>query len=88
MLNTKDSAGFLAPLAPVVASLQAVTIPDEENPLPASALVASARAIGIAGQEAPSIAAALRAIAASGERGRVLICGSLHFAGVVLRDNG
>jgi dihydrofolate synthase/folylpolyglutamate synthase len=88
MLNTKDSAGFLAPLAPAARSLQAVTIPDEENPLPAAKIVEAAGSVGMAGQEASSIEAALQAIAATGDPGRVLICGSLHFAGVVLRDNG
>jgi dihydrofolate synthase / folylpolyglutamate synthase len=88
MLNTKDAAGFLAPMAPYVQSLQAVTIPDEENPLPASAIVAAARSVGLAVQEAASIEAALHEIARASEAGRVLICGSLHFAGVVLRDNG
>jgi len=87
MLNTKDSAGFLAPLAPFAQSLQAVTIPDEENPLPAAAIVAAARSVGIAAVEAASIEAALEAIKAAGEKNRVLICGSLHFAGVVLREN-
>ena len=47
MLNTKDSAGFLAPLAPHVQSLEAVTIPGEENPLPAAAIAAAARSVGI-----------------------------------------
>jgi len=88
MLNTKDAAGFLAPLAPFAQSLHAVTIPGEENPLPAAAIAAAARSVGIAAREAPSIQAALRAIAVGGGDGRVLICGSLHFAGVVLRDNG
>jgi dihydrofolate synthase/folylpolyglutamate synthase len=88
MLNTKDPAGFLAPLAPAARSLQAVTIPDEENPLPAAKIVEAAGSVGMAGQEASSIEAALQTIAATGEPGRVLICGSLHFAGVVLRDNG
>jgi dihydrofolate synthase/folylpolyglutamate synthase len=88
MLNTKDSAGFLGPLAPVARSLQAVTIPDEENPLSAARIVEAAGSVGIAAQEAPSIEDALRTIAGTGEPGRVLICGSLHFAGVVLRDNG
>src|SRR3984957_8970601 len=87
MLNTKDSAGFLAPLAPFAQSLHGVTIPDEINPLPAAAIVQAARSVGIAAHEAPSIEAALRAIASGGDGGRVLICGSLHFAGVVLRDN-
>jgi dihydrofolate synthase / folylpolyglutamate synthase len=88
MLNTKDSAGFLAPMAPYVQSLYAVTIPDEENPLPAQALVTSAQSVGIAAHEAASIENALREIVNGQETGRVLICGSLHFAGVVLRDNG
>jgi dihydrofolate synthase / folylpolyglutamate synthase len=88
MLNTKDSAGFLAPMAPYVRSLQAVTIPGEENPLPASAIAEAGRSVGIASHEAASIEAALQAIARTGNEGRVLICGSLHFAGVVLRDNG
>ncbi len=87
MLNTKDSAGFLAPLAPLARSLFAVTIPDEENPLPAAAIAAAAQSVSIVAQEAPSIEAALQAIKAGGGPGRVLICGSLHFAGVVLREN-
>ena len=88
MLNTKDSAGFLAPMAPFVQGLRAVTIPGEENALPADAIVAAARSVGIAAEEAPSVAAALAEIESRGKSGRVLICGSLHFAGVILRDNG
>jgi dihydrofolate synthase/folylpolyglutamate synthase len=88
MLNTKDSAGFLAPMAPYTSSVQAVTIPDEENPLPASVIVSAARSVGIAADEAVSIENALNAIAAREGNGRILICGSLHFAGVVLRENG
>ena len=88
MLNTKDAAGFLAPLAAAAESLHAVTIPDEENPLPAAAIVSAARSVGITAHEAASIEAALQAIAQAGNHGRVLICGSLHFAGVVLRRNG
>jgi folylpolyglutamate synthase/dihydropteroate synthase len=37
--------------------------------------------------EAASIEDALKAIASNTISGRILICGSLHFAGVVLRDN-
>ena len=87
MLNTKDASGFLAPLAPFARSLHAVTIPDEPNALPASTLVAAARRLGIEAQEAASAAAALEAIGAADATGRVLICGSLHFAGVVLGEN-
>ena len=75
MLNTKDSAGFLAPLAPFTRGLRAVTIPGEENPLPAAAIAAAAeRSVGAA-QECKSVAAALRDIVATEMPGRVLICG-------------
>jgi dihydrofolate synthase/folylpolyglutamate synthase len=88
MLNTKDAAGFLTPLAKHARSLHAVTIPGEENPLPAAVIAETARAAGIPAQEAASVAAALADIKTAGPPGRVLICGSLHFAGVILRDNG
>jgi dihydrofolate synthase/folylpolyglutamate synthase len=88
MLNTKDSAGFLAPMAAYARSLQAVTIPGEENPLPAATIAAAARSVGIPAETAESVEAALRSIATADTGGRVLICGSLHFAGVVLRENG
>ena len=88
MLKTKDAAGFLAPLAPRTQALYAVTIPGEENPHPAAEIARSARAVGIAAQEAPSIEAALRDIVRQPGPARVLICGSLHFAGVVLAENG
>ncbi len=88
MLNTKDAAGFLAPLAPFAQSLEAVTIPGEENPLPAAIIAETAQSVGIAAGTAASIEAALHRIKTREPRGRVLICGSLHFAGVVLRENG
>ncbi|HVC57265.1 MAG TPA: folylpolyglutamate synthase/dihydrofolate synthase family protein [Stellaceae bacterium] len=87
MLNTKDAAGFLAPLAPYARTLQAVTIPGEENALPAAAIAQAARSVGIAAHEALSVEAALREVVRGGEPGRVLICGSLHLAGVVLAAN-
>jgi dihydrofolate synthase/folylpolyglutamate synthase len=88
MLNTKDAGGFLAPLAPRAEALYALTIPGEENPLPASRIAETARVLGIAAEETGSIGAALHtAIARNGAPARVLICGSLHLAGVVLADN-
>jgi dihydrofolate synthase / folylpolyglutamate synthase len=88
MLNTKDAAGFLAPLAPYARSLSAVTIPGEEHPLPASRIVEAAQSVGIAAQESTSIETALRGIILrQGAAARVLICGSLHLAGVVLAEN-
>ncbi|MBV9553093.1 MAG: bifunctional folylpolyglutamate synthase/dihydrofolate synthase [Alphaproteobacteria bacterium] len=87
MLNTKDAAGFLAPLAPLAQSLHAVTIPGEENALPAAAIAAAARSVGMTAGQATSLKIALQEIVAADARGRILICGSLHFAGMVLRVN-
>jgi dihydrofolate synthase/folylpolyglutamate synthase len=87
MLSTKDAAGFLAPLAPYAEALVGVTIPGEANPLPAEAIAATACSVGMTATTAPSIDAALARCAAASPGGRVLICGSLHFAGTVLAEN-
>lgn len=88
MLNTKDAAGFLSPLASHVRALYAVTIPGEQNPLPASTIAAAARSVGLPATETPSVTAAVEAITADPSPARILICGSLHLAGVVLAENG
>jgi dihydrofolate synthase/folylpolyglutamate synthase len=88
MLKTKDATGFLAPLAPHAKALYAVTIPGEENPHPAAEIAASAGAVGIPAQISDSIEAAIADIARQQAPFRVLICGSLHFAGLVLVQNG
>ena len=88
MLNTKDIAGYLHPLAPQVKSLIAVSIPGEKNTLPADVTEAAARASGMQATSAASVLDALTAIAAIEPSARVLICGSLYLAGQVLRDNG
>lgn len=87
MLKTKDARGFLAPLAPHTRTLRAVTIPGEENPHPAAEIVTSARSLGIAAQESLSIESALHELVQQPGPARVLICGSLHFAGIVLGEN-
>jgi dihydrofolate synthase/folylpolyglutamate synthase len=87
MLKTKDASGFLTPLAPYTRTLSAVTIPGEENPHPAAEIAASAKSVGITARETASIDAALRDIVQQAGPARVLICGSLHFAGVVLAEN-
>jgi dihydrofolate synthase / folylpolyglutamate synthase len=88
MMNTKDAAGFLAPLAPYAKALAGVTIPGEQNPLPAEVIATTARSVGIMATTAVSVAAALAAFTSNSPTGRVLICGSLHFAGTVLQENG
>lgn len=88
MLNTKDVAGYMRPLAPHATRLWAVEIPGEKNTLPADVTRDIARAAGIAAEAAPSVASALAAVTAQTPQARVLICGSLYLAGQVLRENG
>ena len=88
MLNTKDVTGYMRPLAPHVTRLHAVTIPGEKNTLPAEVTRDAAGSAGIDATTAASVADALATIAAHRPDACVLICGSLHLAGTVLRDNG
>lgn len=86
MLNTKDIAGYLAPLAQRAQSLTAVSIPGEANTLPADQTADAASALGLTATTAPDLRTALRAVATS-PYNRILICGSLYLAGHVLREN-
>ncbi len=87
MLNTKDIAGFLRPLAGVAQSLTAVSIPDEPNTIPAEDTARHAAAVGLKTQVAGSVQDAIRQITARDPSARILICGSLYLAGHVLRAN-
>ncbi len=87
MLNTKDVAGYLAPLAPQTTALHAVSIPGEANTLPAATTRAAAEAVGMDATEAASVADAVAAITATDPEARILICGSLYLAGRILRDH-
>ena len=88
LMNTKDSAGYMAPLAGRVSSLTAVSIPGEANTLPAEDTARAAAAKGIEARTAASVAEALEAIRAINPAARVLICGSLYLAGSILREHG
>ncbi|UFS65340.1 bifunctional folylpolyglutamate synthase/dihydrofolate synthase [Paracoccus denitrificans] len=88
MLNTKDVAGYMRPLAGVAQSLTAVAIPGEPNTLPAEDTAAAAASVGLAAGTAPDALAAVQRLAADQPGARILICGSLYLAGQVLRQNG
>ncbi|KGJ11532.1 folylpolyglutamate synthase [Paracoccus versutus] len=88
MLNTKDVAGYMRPLAGVAHSLTAVAIPGEPNTLPAEDTAAAATSVGLAASTAPDALAAVGRIATDHPGARILICGSLYLAGQVLRRNG
>ncbi len=87
MLNTKDIAGYMAPLAAVAASLTAVSIPGEANTIPAEQTAEVARSVGLSADVAPDVQAAIAAITAQDANARILICGSLYLAGHVMREN-
>ena len=86
MLNTKDAAGYLRPLANYANDLHAVAIPDAPAPLSAEETAEAATRAGITANIASSVSEALAEIIKQNPRARVLICGSLYLAGVVLRD--
>jgi dihydrofolate synthase/folylpolyglutamate synthase len=88
MLNTKDVAGYLRPLAKHATSLTAVSIPGEPATLPAEETARIAAASGHDAGTAPDLDTAVRVAAARETAARILICGSLYLAGQVLRDNG
>lgn len=88
MLNTKDVAGYLRPLAARATGLTGVPIPGEANTLSAEDTAKAAHSVGLEAGTAPSVSAALAKVIAEEPRARVLICGSLYLAGSVLRENG
>jgi dihydrofolate synthase/folylpolyglutamate synthase len=88
MLNTKDEAGFLRPLAPLARSLHTVPVPGEAASRDPDEAAALARRLGIAATPAPDVTSALSAIAAADPQpARVLVCGSLYLAGHLLREH-
>ena len=88
MLNTHDAKGFLAALAPLIASLGTVAIPNEINSLTAERSAEAGHAAGLDALAYPSVGAAVKAAAARSAASRILICGSLYLAGTILAENG
>ena len=88
MLNTKDIAGYMTPLARHAESLTAISIPGEAATLPAETTARAAAQAGLAATTAPDLDSALQAIVADHPEACILICGSLYLAGHILRANG
>lgn len=88
MLNTKDVAGYLRPLADHAASLTAIDIPGEPNTLPATQTADAARQVGMTAHVAQDATQAVERLVTRHPGARILICGSLYLAGRILRDNG
>ena len=89
MLNAKEPIAFLKPLAPFPQDLRAVRIEGDHASLPAEEAAAAACPARIEAGTANNLGtAADRIVATSTGPSRVLICGSLYLAGVVLAQNG
>jgi len=89
MLETKDPIGFFRPFAGLAERVACVPVVGDHPGRAPEALAEAARAAGLTATVHPGVAEALRAIAsAGGDAPRLLICGSLHLAGEVLRENG
>ncbi|MSP83772.1 MAG: bifunctional folylpolyglutamate synthase/dihydrofolate synthase [Alphaproteobacteria bacterium] len=88
MMNSKDVRGFLAHLAPFFRNVRCVTIRGEPNAQGAEDLDAAARSVGLTSSVSACAEEALRDLAVHPGPARVLVCGSLYFAGTVLADNG
>ncbi|MDE2265296.1 MAG: bifunctional folylpolyglutamate synthase/dihydrofolate synthase [Alphaproteobacteria bacterium] len=94
MLKTKDAEGFLSAFRGLARHIVTVDIPGEDASLGAGALYDRARAAGLDAAPAEDIEDAMMQIAARARVNphepspRILICGSLYLAGVVLAENG
>ena len=85
MMECKDVAGFLRPLAGVAERGRCVAIPGKTVSLGPAELAAAARAVGLDAAPASGLDKALGdLVAGGGAPARVLVCGSLYFAGAVL----
>ena len=84
MLNTKDAGRFIESFAGIASRVIALTIPGEENAVPAEALAVTARTRGLSAETAASLQEALKQAALAAPAPRILICGSLYLAGRVL----
>jgi dihydrofolate synthase/folylpolyglutamate synthase len=88
MLANKDLARFLEPLRPLVESLVAVPVPDEDQSRDPAGTRLIAQGLGLTASAAPSVGAALgHILGTTPAPGLVLVCGSLYLAGHVLREN-
>jgi dihydrofolate synthase / folylpolyglutamate synthase len=87
MKSSKAADAFLAHLAPHAERLRSISFPEETGWIDAARIAELARAAGIDDAAAsPNVASAVLDLVAGGAP-RILICGSLYFAGRILAEN-
>jgi len=87
MMGNKRAEDLIAPLAPHLAAIRCVAIPETPNARPPDELTRIARGIGLDAAAAGSVAEGVAELASLGCRS-ILIGGSLYLAGHVLADHG
>jgi dihydrofolate synthase/folylpolyglutamate synthase len=88
LLNTKEPVGFLKPLQKYTKTLNAVTIPSQDASFPAEKISEIASKIGFNARSAASVSDAITQIVTEETSpSRILICGSLYLAGIILKEN-
>ena len=93
LLNSKDAQGYFAAFEGLARHVSTVTIAGEENAFGAGTLYDAARAAGLEATPADDLEDAMMQISAwvrsRPDEGppRILVGGSLHLAGLVLKDN-
>ncbi|MDA9591798.1 Mur ligase family protein [Pelagibacteraceae bacterium] len=86
MINTKDPKSYIEQFDDIK-EVKTITIPNEENAIPAATLNAKLEDTGISVSPANSLETAIQSISKNHPTARVLICGSLYLAGQVLKNN-
>ena len=89
MIKSKDCNGYLCAFANLAHSVQTVTIPNQVSSIEALELTRIALKIGIKATPTTSVKTAIHHLVSnySYKEGRILICGSLYLAGVILQEN-
>ena len=86
MLNSKDAKSYLNALLPHALATYTVEIEDNEASFSAKELSEMAKTLGFKA-EASSLKEAIADISSFSDDPRIIICGSLYLAGLVLRDH-
>ena len=94
MMAGKDAEEFLRPFVGLARRVLALRIPEQEGAMPAEEVASAAIRVGHVAQIVGSLETGVRQASSDLEFAflerppRILICGSLYLAGVVLRDAG
>ena len=88
MINSKEPEGYFRAFSEIAASVHCVTIPDEAAAIQATDLRDIALSVGLKVDVADDALSAVKKIAEDQfKSSRILICGSLYFAGKILKDH-